>query len=152
MAFSVPGHLGPWSRPSSPRAWRRRPWPSPTRLQLTRSGEPHPQPLRSRAPACRQQAVPVVAGSHRLKPAPVQPRGPLRRAVPCRRCLPWLPCHIHEYEESKEDDDANYRIAIGSFIPRRLIVLALFQFVPVALVSYHGDLRSSAISFHVTCF
>ena len=63
----------------------------------------------------------------------------------------WLPCHVREQEEGKEEDDANYRIATGSFNLRRFFVLNPFQFVPVALVSCRRDLRSRVISFYITC-
>ena len=90
MTFSVSGHLRPWPWPSSPRAWRRRPWPSPVRLQSTRLGEPlpfpAPQPLRSRAPAHREQALSLQCAA---VVGPASPwsslRGPLRRAALCCR-------------------------------------------------------------------
>ena len=50
MVFSVSGHLRPWPRPSSPRAWRRRPGPHPHRhpegptLCGPRTPFPTPQP------------------------------------------------------------------------------------------------------------
>ena len=58
---------------------------------------------------------------------------------------------VREFKvEDKAEDALNYEIAIASFNPRRLIVLAPFQFIPVAFVLCHEDLHSSAISFHIT--
>ena len=44
------------------------------------------------------------------------------------------------------------RVRHRSLNKRSLFVLILFLFIPVALVSCRRDLRSRAISFHVTCF
>ena len=62
-------------------------------------------------------------------------RGPSLPSVSSSIKFPWLPCHVREQEEGKEEDDANYRIATGSFNLRCFFVLIPFQFVPVALVS-----------------
>jgi len=78
-------------------------------------------------------------------------RGPSLPSVSSSIKFPWLPCHVREQEEGKEEDDANYRIATGSFNLRRFFVLNPFQFVPVALVSCRRDLRSRVISFYITC-
>ena len=56
-----------------------------------------------------------------------------------------------EEDEREVEDDGIYEIATVSFNPRRLIVLAPFQIIPVALDSCHRDLCSRAISFYITC-
>ena len=78
-------------------------------------------------------------------------RGPSLPSVSSSIKFPWLPCHVREQEEGKEEDDANYIIVTGSFNLRRFFVLNPFQFVPVALVSCRRDLRSRVISFYITC-
>jgi hypothetical protein len=54
------------------------------------------------------------------------------------------------YDLHKKEDAGNYKIAIGYFNLRRLIIIALIQFVQVALVSYRCALCSSTNVFHVT--
>jgi len=48
-------------------------------------------------------------------------------------------------------DDHIYSYATGSLNLRGVFVLIPFEFVLVALVSCRRDLRSSAVSFHITC-
>ena len=79
------------------------------------------------------------------------PVAPAEALPPLREHHSRLPWRSVRTGIPEVEDDLIYDFAIMLFILRSLIVLTLFQFVPVALVSCRRDLRSRVISFYIIC-
>ena len=111
-------------------------------------------------PAAADPAWACALGAGQLTPAECPTAGWPFPAFPSLHGSSSQPTHhgCHTYARMRltgrrrEGRRCNYlRVCHQSLNNRSLFVLIPFQFILVALVSCRGDLRSSAISFHITC-
>ena len=149
-----------------------RPSSAPRRRPLVRHASPGPRRHRSLVrctswarssasrPAAADPAWACALGAGQLAPAECPTAGWPFPAFPSLHGSSSQPTHhgCHTYARMRltgrrrEGRRCNYlRVCHQSLNNRSLFVLIPFQFILVALVSCRGDLRSSAISFHITC-